>query len=184
MISVESLSYSNQSLDFPLKPSNSDTPSVSGLSSNSPERLLGSDLDDSSDDETRPPPVKGNLNKWTNILHGWQERYFVLKDGVLSYYRSEAEMDQGCRGSIRLRNAHVQPHPYDDCRIDVSLGDSTWYFRCSSESVRQQWISGIEKHRLAESGYSSKCSMLSLNSINSLSTCGKRGQSMSEKWAI
>uniref|UniRef100_A0A0X3P0E3 Collagen type IV alpha-3-binding protein n=1 Tax=Schistocephalus solidus TaxID=70667 RepID=A0A0X3P0E3_SCHSO len=181
MTSTTSLSYSNHSLDSTLKPLNCDAPSVNGLSSHSPERLLGSDVEDSSDEETRPPTVKGNLNKWTNILHGWQERYFVLKDGVLSYYRSEAEMDQGCRGSIRLRNAHVQAHPYDDCRIDVSLGDSTWYFRCSSESVRQQWISGIEKHRLAESGYSSKCSMLSLNSINSLSTNGKRSQSMSDK---
>ncbi|KAL7057072.1 hypothetical protein AAHC03_019309 [Spirometra sp. Aus1] len=183
MTSTTSLSCSHQSLDSSLKPLNYDAPSVSGLSSHSPEHLLGSDLEDSSDEETRPPTVKGNLNKWTNILHGWQERYFVLKDGVLSYYRSEGEMDLGCRGSIRLRNAHVQPHPYDDCRIDVSLGDSTWYFRCSSESVRQQWISGIEKHRLAESGYSSKCSMLSLNSITSLSTNGKRGQSMSDKVA-
>ncbi|VDM05033.1 unnamed protein product [Schistocephalus solidus] len=128
MTSTTSLSYSNHSLDSTLKPLNCDAPSVNGLSSHSPERLLGSDVEDSSDEETRPPTVKGNLNKWTNILHGWQERYFVLKDGVLSYYRSEAEMDQGCRGSIRLRNAHVQAHPYDDCRIDVS--NCFWFNFC------------------------------------------------------
>ena len=29
----------------------------------------------------------GNLSKWTNYLHGWQDRYIVLRDGTLSYYK-------------------------------------------------------------------------------------------------
>lgn len=65
------------------------------------------------------PVTTGNLNKWTNMLHGWQERYFVLKDGVLSYFRNVDAVAEGCRGAIRLKNAQIQPHPYDDCRIDV-----------------------------------------------------------------
>lgn len=84
-------------------------------------RLVDVSDGDGSDEEPHRnlPVTTGNLNKWTNMLHGWQERYFVLKDGVLSYFRSADDIAEGCRGAIRLKNAQVQPHPYDDCRIDV-----------------------------------------------------------------
>lgn len=33
------------------------------------------------------PEMKGWLLKWTNYLKGYQRRWFVLSNGVLSYYR-------------------------------------------------------------------------------------------------
>lgn len=36
-----------------------------------------------------PTDMKGWLAKWTNYLKGYQKRWFVLHDGLLSYYRSE-----------------------------------------------------------------------------------------------
>lgn len=30
--------------------------------------------------------MEGTLSKWTNVMHGWQHRYFVLNDDVLCYY--------------------------------------------------------------------------------------------------
>ena len=33
------------------------------------------------------PEMKGFLLKWTNYIKGYQRRWFVLKCGVLSYYR-------------------------------------------------------------------------------------------------
>ena len=27
-----------------------------------------------------PPELCGNLNKWTNYIHGWQSRFMALKD--------------------------------------------------------------------------------------------------------
>lgn len=32
---------------------------------------------------------KGWLYKWTNYLKGYQKRWFVLQNGLLSYYRYE-----------------------------------------------------------------------------------------------
>jgi hypothetical protein len=34
------------------------------------------------------------------FLVGWQPRWFILEDGVLSYYKSEEEVNQGCKGSV------------------------------------------------------------------------------------
>lgn len=50
---------------------------------------------------------KGVLSKWTNYLHGWQDRYIVLKDGTLSYYKSENDLAFGCRGAVSLARASV-----------------------------------------------------------------------------
>lgn len=33
------------------------------------------------------PEMKGWLLKWTNYLKGYQRRWFVLSNGVLSYFR-------------------------------------------------------------------------------------------------
>ncbi|KAK3735008.1 hypothetical protein QZH41_010662 [Actinostola sp. cb2023] len=52
--------------------------------------------------------MQGNLSKWTNYLHGWQERWVVLKDGTLSYYKSEFDTAFGCRGSISLAKATIE----------------------------------------------------------------------------
>lgn len=80
--------------------------------------------DAASDDEVwSPMPVRGTLSKWTNLLHGWQERYFVLSDGMLTYYRNSEELSLGSRGAVRVRLADVKAHEYDDCRFEVSHSD-------------------------------------------------------------
>lgn len=52
--------------------------------------------------------LRGYLSKWTNYIYGWQPRYIVLKDGTLSYYKSESESDFGCRGAISLFKATIK----------------------------------------------------------------------------
>jgi len=52
--------------------------------------------------------LQGYLNKWTNFLHGWQKRYFVLKNGTLLYFKSQSETECGCRGAISLLKATVK----------------------------------------------------------------------------
>ena len=55
--------------------------------------------------------LASNLFKWTNYIHGWQERYICLKDGVLSYYKSESETQYGCRGAIALKQSSIIVKP-------------------------------------------------------------------------
>ena len=52
--------------------------------------------------------LQGVLCKWTNYIHGWQDRYFILKDGTLSYYRNQADTVNGCRGSIGINGAIIK----------------------------------------------------------------------------
>ncbi|XP_064900935.1 ceramide transfer protein-like isoform X15 [Columba livia] len=54
-----------------------------------------------------PVELCGLLSKWTNYIHGWQDRWVVLKINTLSYYKSEDETEYGCRGSICLSKAVI-----------------------------------------------------------------------------
>ena len=51
---------------------------------------------------------QGTVLKWTNYIHGWQNRHMVLKDGTMSYFRNQDETAYGCRGSISVQRAVVK----------------------------------------------------------------------------
>uniref|UniRef100_A0A8C7FG31 Ceramide transfer protein n=1 Tax=Oncorhynchus kisutch TaxID=8019 RepID=A0A8C7FG31_ONCKI len=133
------------------------------------------------------------LYEWTNYIHGWQDRWVVLKNNTLSYYKSEDEREYGCRGSLCLSKAIITPHEFDECRIDISVNDSVWYLRAEDPEHRLRWIDSIELHKV-ESGYGSESSlrrhgsMLSLTSaasgFSATSTSSfKKGHSLREKLA-
>ncbi|XP_071433822.1 ceramide transfer protein-like isoform X6 [Pithys albifrons albifrons] len=140
-----------------------------------------------------PVELCGVLSKWTNYIHGWQDRWVVLKSNTLSYYKSEDETEYGCRGSICLRKAVITPHDFDECRFDISVNDSVWYLRAQDPDHRQQWVDAIEQHK-TESGYASESSLRRHGSMVSLvsgasgysatsTSSFKKGHSLREKLA-
>ncbi|XP_072289918.1 ceramide transfer protein-like isoform X2 [Eucyclogobius newberryi] len=158
------------------------------------EKSSSSGSDEDVDPESGPHmELGGVLSKWTNYIHGWQDRWVVLKNNTLSYYKSEDEREYGCRGSLCLSKAVITPHEFDECRLDISVNDSVWYLRAEDPEQRLQWIESIELHK-AESGYGSETSlrrhgsMLSLTSAASAlsatsSSSFKKGHRLREKLA-
>lgn len=47
--------------------------------------------------------MKGYLKKWTNYTGGYKLRWFVLEDGVLSYYKNQDDAGSACRGAINMK---------------------------------------------------------------------------------
>ncbi|KAF6216601.1 hypothetical protein GE061_000945 [Apolygus lucorum] len=150
-----------------------------------------SEEDDDSENGCQAPELQGVLSKWTNYIHGWQRRFIVLKDGNLSYYKSEEERGFGCRGAISLFKATIKPHEFDECRFDVSVNDCVWYLRADSLEDKQHWVEVLEAFK-AESGYGSECSLkrhgsaVSLTSNNLSGTSiqsFKKGRGLKEKLA-
>lgn len=121
--------------------------------------------------------LQGVLSKWTNYIHGWQDRYIVLKAGTLSYYKSEQESGYGCRGALSLSKATIkvclldlllllniqqllhtitclfivllQPHEFDECRFDVSVNDCVWYLRAETVENKQNWVDALESYKVS-----------------------------------
>ncbi|CAD5125395.1 DgyrCDS13630 [Dimorphilus gyrociliatus] len=84
----------------------------------------------------------GYLQKWTNYIKGYQKRWFVLKNGLLSYYRSPDEVDQSCRGKINLKTAEIRT---DQVPLNFAVsGVLTFHLRALSEVERQRWVTKLE----------------------------------------
>ncbi|XP_051939406.1 oxysterol-binding protein 1-like isoform X2 [Hippocampus zosterae] len=99
--------------------------------------------------ESKPPTptpadtYKGWLFKWTNYIKGYQRRWFVLSNGLLSYYRTQAEMGHTCRGTINLATANIVVE--DSCNFVISNGGAqTYHLKASCEVERQRWITALE----------------------------------------
>lgn len=83
---------------------------IRGLNNEDTECIVDAEIDDDDEDSDGVvvPELQGTLSKWTNYIHGWQTRFIVLKDGTLSYYKSEQDSGFGCRGSISLYKANIK----------------------------------------------------------------------------
>uniref|UniRef100_A0A3Q4HX67 Oxysterol-binding protein n=1 Tax=Neolamprologus brichardi TaxID=32507 RepID=A0A3Q4HX67_NEOBR len=134
---------------------------------------------------TPTPPgdtYKGWVFKWTNYIKGYQRRWFVLSNGLLSYYRTQAEMGHTCRGTINLATATITVD--DACNFVISNGGAqTYHLKASCEVERQRWITALELAKAkavrmqAESGGGSQNSEVQSalrtlsNKVEDLSTC-------------
>lgn len=41
------------------------------------------------------------------FLSGWQTRWFILDNGVLAYYKSQEEVNQGCKGTMKVTACEI-----------------------------------------------------------------------------
>ncbi|XP_065226191.1 ceramide transfer protein [Planococcus citri] len=128
-----------------------------------------SDEEEDIDMKIKYPELQGYLNKWTNYIHGWQKRWIVLKNGALSYYKTQNEAECGCRGAISLLKAYIKAHEFDPCRFDVAVNDCAWYLRADTPEEKEQWLQALtaSKQR-ADSGYNSENNLIRHGSTASL----------------
>ncbi|GIX97681.1 hypothetical protein CDAR_257191 [Caerostris darwini] len=91
--------------------------------------------------------MEGPLSKWTNVMKGWQYRWFVLDDnaGLLSYYTSKEKMVRGARrGCVRLKGAIIGIDDEDDSTFTITVDDKTFHFQARDTEERDKWIHALE----------------------------------------
>ncbi|XP_059822756.1 pleckstrin homology domain-containing family A member 3 isoform X2 [Hypanus sabinus] len=85
--------------------------------------------------------MEGILYKWTNYLTGWQPRWFVLDNGILSYYDSQDDVNKGSKGSIKMAVCEIKVHPTDNTRMELIIpGEQHFYVKSVNAAERQRWL--------------------------------------------
>ncbi|XP_038068641.1 oxysterol-binding protein-related protein 9-like isoform X2 [Patiria miniata] len=98
--------------------------------------------------------MEGPLSKWTNVMKGWQYRWFVLdyQTGLLSYYVSKEKMMRGSRrGCVRLRGALIGIDDQDDSTFTITCDQKTFHFQAQHADERVQWVNALEETILKHS---------------------------------
>lgn len=85
--------------------------------------------------------MKGYLKKWTNYRKGFQLRWFVLEDGVLSYYKHQDDAGSACRGAINMRIAKLHMDPTEKTKFEI-LGKSSvkYHLKANHEVEAKRWF--------------------------------------------
>ncbi|XP_073844204.1 oxysterol-binding protein-related protein 9 isoform X1 [Musca autumnalis] len=91
--------------------------------------------------------MEGTLSKWTNVMKGWQYRFFVLDEnaGLLSYYTSKEKMMKGVRrGCVRLKDAVIGIDDQEDNTFTITVDHKTFHFQAQHSEEREKWVRRLE----------------------------------------
>ncbi|KAI0019697.1 oxysterol-binding protein [Xylariomycetidae sp. FL0641] len=89
----------------------------------------------------REPAMKGYLKKWTNYRKGYQLRWFVLENGVLSYYKHQDDAENACRGAISMRIARLHMSPDEKTKFEIIGKSSVKYtLKANHEVEAKRWF--------------------------------------------
>ncbi len=70
--------------------------------------------------------IKGYLKKWTNYTSGYKLRWFVLEDGVLSYYKHQGNCFGRLLWASLIDHRQMTPDPLAVVRLICGLLSSSW----------------------------------------------------------
>ncbi|XP_069791381.1 oxysterol-binding protein-related protein 11 isoform X3 [Narcine bancroftii] len=91
--------------------------------------------------------VCGCLMKYTNLVTGWQYRFFVLNHeaGLLEYFVNEQSRGQKPRGILQLAGAVISPSDEDSHTFTVNAAIGEQYkLRATDAKERQHWVSRLQ----------------------------------------
>ncbi|CAN6328889.1 unnamed protein product [Urochloa humidicola] len=109
---------------------------------------------------TPPPPpqpaaVAGVLHKWVNYGKGWRSRYFVLEDGVLSYYKLRGGGVAGGGSGGAGEAAVTSPAAFVEARV-IGEGGALRRAREEAAAAGKRWKPFGEIHLKVSSIRASK----------------------------
>ncbi|KAK9075545.1 hypothetical protein SSX86_003870 [Deinandra increscens subsp. villosa] len=113
--------------------------------------------------------VSGVLDKWVNCGKGWNPRWFVLQDGVLSYFKIQGlekinvskETDKGHRiigscishhrkplGELHLKVSSIRESRSDDRRFSIFTGTKRLHLRATNQEDKMEWMEALKVMKL------------------------------------
>ncbi|CAL8285321.1 unnamed protein product [Gadus morhua 'NCC'] len=94
--------------------------------------------------------INGYLMKYTNLVTGWQYRFFVLNNeaGMLEYFVNEQSRPQKPRGTLPLAGAVISPSDEDSHTFTVNaISGEQYKLRATDAKERQHWSQAPSKSR-------------------------------------
>ncbi|XP_075683288.1 oxysterol-binding protein-related protein 10 isoform X2 [Rhinoderma darwinii] len=98
-------------------------------------------------DQQQTQIIEGALSKYTNLIQGWQNRYFILDfdSGILQYFVTEASKTQKPRGFLSLAGSVISLSDEAPYMIVVySASGEVYKLRAADSKERQFWLTQLQ----------------------------------------
>ncbi|KAB7506302.1 Uncharacterized protein Anas_04819 [Armadillidium nasatum] len=82
----------------------------------------------------------GYLTKLGGKLKTWKKRYFVLKDGSLSYWKSQSEIHRKPAGEISLDHGCSVARSEGAHTFEVNTGKKVYYLTADNTTLVEEWV--------------------------------------------
>ncbi|CAJ0954995.1 unnamed protein product, partial [Mesorhabditis belari] len=98
--------------------------------------------------------MEGPLSKWTNVVQGWQYRWFLLTEDAIIYYTSRDKMlKRQQRGCMRLRGASVGIDGENESLFTLTQDGKVFHLQGRDERERNEWVNALDGAIRRCSGY-------------------------------
>ncbi|XP_059144040.1 oxysterol-binding protein-related protein 11-like isoform X2 [Physella acuta] len=124
-------------------------------------------------------PMEGQILKFTNVVKGFQYRWFVLNpdSGMLEYFEKEEHKKLRPRGSIHLAAAVVSPSEEDSQTFIISAANGEIFkLRASDAKERQLWVDRIRSTAEYHTANMAQPSPVTINKQSTNQTLGRQNK--------
>ena len=95
-----------------------------------------------SNQDSVKPIKQGVIKKWTNMVHWFQKRFFVLNSEIITYYKKDGGVIAE-RGVISLKLAKVDPKTKMDNNMVINTGTMEIHLKFSNFEEKSAWYYAI-----------------------------------------
>lgn len=94
----------------------------------------------------KAPTYKGYLRKWTNFASGYKLRWFILdSNGILSYYKSQEDTNNACRGSLNMKSAILHLDSSEKQKFEIiSKSGVRWHLKSNYPVETNRWVWSLQ----------------------------------------
>lgn len=82
----------------------------------------------------------GHLVKLGGKLKTWRKRWFVLKNGTLTYWKSQHDINKKPQGEIALDDACRIIHAEGASTFEIDTGKKVYYLTADSNALMDDWV--------------------------------------------
>ncbi|XP_040581773.1 uncharacterized protein CG43867 isoform X4 [Lepeophtheirus salmonis] len=82
----------------------------------------------------------GYLTKLGGKIKSWKRRYFVLKSGALSYWKSQHDTHRKPQGLISLDESCRVSRNQGSNTFEIATGSKTYYLTADNQPVMEDWV--------------------------------------------
>lgn len=141
---IKEVLFESETMDYAIPPDALSNNEILAMHASLPSTILRASYIDSPNRKTTDTLEKtGHLVKLGGKLKTWRKRWFVLKNGTLTYWKSQHDVSKKPQGEISLDDACRIIHAEGASTFEIDTGKKIYYLTADSNALMDDWVKAL-----------------------------------------